>query len=83
VNLMKFAASLFLLLSIEAAAETTAKAPGAVVKYEGIPAAQAEALAGVISAAREVYVTDFAADMPEAVTLTVRCGPGQCDAPVH
>jgi hypothetical protein len=57
-----------------AAANTTATAPHVRVTYEGISEKQAQAIADVVSAARESYTGEFGADMPETLLCTVRCG---------
>src|SRR5690348_1964483 len=51
--------------------------PHAIVEYDGIDSAHARRLGQVLSAAREVYVKQFAADMPERIELSVKCGPGE------
>ncbi len=54
-----------------------ATAPNVKVTYEGVPPGHAKAIAETLSAAREVYVSQFGFDMPEAITCTIECGPGK------
>jgi len=76
VNAVKSLSILTLLLVLPGAAlAAEATASGAVVSYEkGIDVAQAQALAEVLSAARQIYVEEFGFDMPKTVRLKVRCG---------
>jgi hypothetical protein len=46
------------------------------LNYSGISDAQARSIAEVSSAARDIYAREFAADMPDALVCTIRCGPG-------
>jgi hypothetical protein len=55
----------------------TASAPNVEVTYTGISPAQAAAVADTLSAARALYVDDFALDMPEAIKATVTCADDQ------
>jgi hypothetical protein len=57
-----------------AAAELTAS--HLRLDYSGISEAQAQSISEVLSAARDIYAREFAADMPEALMCTIRCGPG-------
>src|SRR6185295_15592907 len=52
-------------------------APNANVQYDGIAEKQANAIAQTISAARKVYVDDFAFDMPETIVANVSAKTGQ------
>jgi hypothetical protein len=54
-----------------------ANAPNVIVNHTGIDAAQAEAIAKTLSAARAIYVDQFGFDMPQTITATVTAGPGQ------
>ncbi|UCD29134.1 MAG: hypothetical protein JSV03_01220 [Planctomycetota bacterium] len=50
-------------------------APHVELKYEGIDADYAKALADTIGTARQVYVDHFGFDMPETVRADVTCAP--------
>lgn len=60
-------------VAVLAAAETVT-GPHVRVNYSGINPRQAESIAKVISTARQVYVAEFAADMPATVIAEVECG---------
>ena len=61
--------------AVEARAETLS-VPGAKVSYERLSGEQAKSLAETVAAARVIYANDFDFDMPQTVTMTVACGPG-------
>ena len=61
----------------EGAGPDAAEAPHVRVTYDGIDARQAAAVAGTLSAARDVYARRFGFDMPQTITCTVTVGPGQ------
>jgi len=65
-----------LLLGAPTLAEV-AKAPNVQVTYEGIDVKYAQAIAQTLSAAREIYIRDFGADMPQTIVCSVTCGDGQ------
>ncbi len=60
-------------VAVLATAETVT-GPHVRVDYSGINPRQARSIAEVISAARQVYVGEFAADMPATVIAEVECG---------
>src|SRR5690349_3600270 len=60
---------------LEARSETLS-IPGAKVSYEKLSAEQAKSLAQTVAAARVLYSTDLGFDMPQTVTMTVACAPG-------
>ncbi len=62
------------LLPALAPAEVTTL-PHVEVRHEGIDAAQATALGETLAAARVVYIKQYGFDMPQKVTLEVKCGP--------
>jgi hypothetical protein len=72
-NLILIAAAL--LFALPGTSDETS-APHVRVTYDGIGAGQATAIANVLSAARDAYTREFAADMPEAIVCRVQCGPG-------
>src|SRR5512145_2642715 len=51
---------------------STVKLEGATVAYSGVEAEQANAIARVVAAAREVAKDKFSFDMPQTVHVTVR-----------
>ena len=60
-------------VAVLATAETIT-GPHVRVDYSGINPRQARSIAKVISTARQVYVGEFAADMPATVIAEVKCG---------
>lgn len=47
----------------------------ALVRYTGVEPAQAEAIATVVEAARQVAIDQYGFDMPNTITITVDSGP--------
>jgi hypothetical protein len=70
------AAATTLVFSLAVIGAESSDAPHVRVTYDGISAEQAAAIANVISAARDVYSREFAADMPGTIVCRVQCGPG-------
>src|SRR4051794_36020138 len=75
VPLRFLALAITVLPCARAFAAETAEAPEVRVTYNGIDAKQAAAIAGTLSAARDVYVREFGFEMPEMIVCTVACGP--------
>ena len=72
-----FISAVIVALATYPAEAKTAEAPHVRVTYDGIDANQADAIAQMLSAAREAYARDFGFDMPETVICTITCGPGE------
>ena len=63
--------------ALPAVAAETVESPHVTITYSGVTEAQARAIADTLSAARQVYATDFGLDMPEKVHTSVTCDRGQ------
>ena len=67
--------TLFGLLTLDAVAEQIYRSDHVVVRYDGIDAAYARAIADAVDGARSVAVASFGCDMPETVHVTVTADP--------
>lgn len=51
--------------------------PHARVEFRGIEKSYAQAIARLVEAARETYITDFAFDLPDRISVFIECAPDQ------